>query len=157
MSDYDDYDEERSIGFLLGLGIFLMPIIFAWFTLRSGYSKKAKIIAFLWLFLTSIIPFTANNQESSQNTKTTVQTPPAPPPAPTPKSDDDNTMSFEACSELQDGMIASVVGTGYEYGVVMDTNDLRMVRICTNDGSVLITCNRPDRKRIITQSPDCPL
>ena len=43
---------ERSVGILLGLGIFLIPIIFAWFTLRKGHTTKAKIISFLWLLLT---------------------------------------------------------------------------------------------------------
>ncbi|WMC11573.1 hypothetical protein PU634_04215 [Oceanimonas pelagia] len=43
---------KRSVGVLLGLGIFLLPIIFSWFTLRKGHTKKAKVTAFTWLALT---------------------------------------------------------------------------------------------------------
>lgn len=40
---------ERKVSILLGIGIFLMPYIFAWFTLREGYSKPARFISFGWL------------------------------------------------------------------------------------------------------------
>ena len=46
---------QRSVGFLLGLGIFFMPIIFAWFTLRKGHSNVARIIAFVWLGLMLVV------------------------------------------------------------------------------------------------------
>ncbi len=39
---------ERKVSILLGIGIFLMPYIFAWFTLRDGYSKSARFISFGW-------------------------------------------------------------------------------------------------------------
>lgn len=39
---------ERKVSILLGIGIFLMPYIFAWFTLREGYSKPARFISFGW-------------------------------------------------------------------------------------------------------------
>lgn len=42
---------ERKVSILLGIGIFLMPYIFAWFTLRKGYSKLARFISFGWLLL----------------------------------------------------------------------------------------------------------
>lgn len=40
---------ERPVSILLGIGILLVPLIFAWFTLRKGYSTKAKVISFTWL------------------------------------------------------------------------------------------------------------
>lgn len=40
---------ERKVSILLGIGIFIMPYIFAWFTLREGYSKSARFISFGWL------------------------------------------------------------------------------------------------------------
>lgn len=40
---------ERKVSILLGIGIFLMPYIFAWVTLREGYSKPARFISFGWL------------------------------------------------------------------------------------------------------------
>lgn len=42
----------RKVGFLLGLGIFLLPIFFVWFLLRSGHTTRARIIGFIWFGLT---------------------------------------------------------------------------------------------------------
>ena len=42
---------ERKVSILLDIGIFLMPYIFAWFTLREGYSKPVRFISFGWLLL----------------------------------------------------------------------------------------------------------
>jgi len=39
----------RKIGLLLGVGIFLFPLIFSWFTLRKGHSALARVISFVWL------------------------------------------------------------------------------------------------------------
>lgn len=46
----EDTSETRKVSILLGLGIFLMPFIFAWFTLRKGYSRGARFLSFSWLF-----------------------------------------------------------------------------------------------------------
>lgn len=40
---------KRSVSFLLGLGVFVMPYIFAWLLLRPGYSAKPRIIGFVWM------------------------------------------------------------------------------------------------------------
>jgi hypothetical protein len=40
---------KRKVGVLLFIGILLAPIVFAWFLLRSGYSRRARIISFVWL------------------------------------------------------------------------------------------------------------
>lgn len=48
-SSQPNQTSQRKVGFLLGLGIFFLPFIFSWFTLRRGYSTLAKIIAFCWL------------------------------------------------------------------------------------------------------------
>lgn len=42
-------DEHRKVGILLGLGIFFIPFIFSWFTLRKGHSTLSKVLAFVWL------------------------------------------------------------------------------------------------------------
>ncbi|MDC4405094.1 DUF4236 domain-containing protein [Acinetobacter baumannii] len=47
--------QNRKVSFLLGLGIFLMPYIFSWFTLRSGYSSRTRWISFIWMILVLII------------------------------------------------------------------------------------------------------
>lgn len=40
---------QRPVSPRLGVAIFLLPPVFAWFTLRKGYSKAARIFSFLWL------------------------------------------------------------------------------------------------------------
>ncbi|OTG79756.1 hypothetical protein B9T33_11505 [Acinetobacter sp. ANC 5054] len=45
----------KKVSFLLGFGIFWMPYIFAWFTLRKGHSSKARWISFIWMILVLII------------------------------------------------------------------------------------------------------
>lgn len=42
---------DRKIGVWLGIGIFLLPVIFAWFTLRKGHSLISRIISFVWMIL----------------------------------------------------------------------------------------------------------
>jgi len=44
----------RKVGILLGIGIFVFPLIFAWFTLRKGHSTSSRVVAFVWLVLTLI-------------------------------------------------------------------------------------------------------
>ena len=39
----------KHIDFWLWMGIFFMPYIFAWITLRSGYSNRTRTISFIWL------------------------------------------------------------------------------------------------------------
>ncbi|WP_444922855.1 hypothetical protein ACJJH9_11695 [Microbulbifer sp. DLAB2-AF] len=41
----------KTANFFLGVGIFLLPIIFSWFTLRKGYSALARGLSFTWLIL----------------------------------------------------------------------------------------------------------
>ena len=46
---------ERKASALLIVGIVLLPILFAWFTLRNGYSLLARGLAFGWLVLILIL------------------------------------------------------------------------------------------------------
>ena len=59
------------------------------------------------------------------------------------------TMSFEDC-------VKTIQITASQLGVapinIVETNDVRMVRFRTADGSVLVTCSRVDRKMVITRS-----
>lgn len=59
-------------------------------------------------------------------------------------------MDFQVC-------IASIQTVAGQLGVapinIVETNDVRMVRFNTSDGSVLITCSRADRKMVMVQSP----
>lgn len=55
---------KRSVSFLLGLGIFFIPLLFSWFTLRKGYSAAARGLSFTWLALSIVI---VNLQGSPDN------------------------------------------------------------------------------------------
>lgn len=41
----------RSVGAALGIGVLLLPFVFAWFTMRKGHSTVARVISFGWLIL----------------------------------------------------------------------------------------------------------
>ncbi len=41
----------RSVSLPLALGVFLLPIIFAWFTLRQGHSTISRVVSLIWLIL----------------------------------------------------------------------------------------------------------
>lgn len=45
----------KSVGILLGIGIFFMPYIFSWFTLQKGYSSVVKIVSLSWMGLVLLI------------------------------------------------------------------------------------------------------
>lgn len=60
--------QKRKMSFLLGLGIFLIPIIFAWFTLRQGYSTLARAVSFIWLILTLAVAFAPSSNTSNTST-----------------------------------------------------------------------------------------
>ncbi|MGS0824863.1 WYL domain-containing protein [Shewanella sp. 0m-8] len=47
----------RTVSPLLFIGIFIMPIIFSWFTLRQGHSLRSKIVSFSWLICTLLLSF----------------------------------------------------------------------------------------------------
>lgn len=42
---------KRPVGAMLAVGIFLFPILFAWFLLRKGYSATARVMAFGWMIV----------------------------------------------------------------------------------------------------------
>jgi len=52
---------QKKVGFLLGVGILLFPLIFAWFTLRQGYSTFARVVSFLWLIVSISFAFMSTN------------------------------------------------------------------------------------------------
>lgn len=58
-------------------------------------------------------------------------------------------MSFEACL----GVIRNIASQFATAPInIAETNDMRIVRFVTDDGSVLVTCSRPDHKMIVTKS-----
>lgn len=57
---------DRPVGMLLGVGIFLIPLVFSWFTLRKGHTTKAKVISFAWLVIS--IVFVATQDGGTKHT-----------------------------------------------------------------------------------------
>ncbi|HEV7891805.1 MAG TPA: hypothetical protein VGP08_14275 [Pyrinomonadaceae bacterium] len=53
---FEQYETKavRSMSLRLGVGVFFMPYVFAWFTLRQGYSRLARGLSFGWLALVVI-------------------------------------------------------------------------------------------------------
>lgn len=49
----------RGVGFWLGIGIFLFPMIFVWILVRQGYSNSIRVIGFCWLGLVSMASLSA--------------------------------------------------------------------------------------------------
>ena len=54
---YSENSAQRKVSFILMLGILIIPYIFAWFTLREGYSKSSRWISFIWMVIV-LIAFT---------------------------------------------------------------------------------------------------
>lgn len=62
-------------------------------------------------------------------------------------------MSFDACIQKQNSVKDQISSSGnYNIIPVVQTATLSIIRICTNDGSVIITCNAEDGNMITTQS-----
>ncbi len=43
---------ERKVSAWLAIGILLLPIIFAWFTLRQGHSTVSRVVSMGWIIVT---------------------------------------------------------------------------------------------------------
>lgn len=67
----------RSVGFWLGLGIFLVPFIFVWFLLRQGHSTTSRVIGFGWLALILVGMSSSDRSVSTPTAATSSQGQPA--------------------------------------------------------------------------------
>ena len=65
--------KSKPVGFLLGIGIFFLPLIFSWFTLRKGHTTKAKIVSFGWLVL--CLAIIASQDGNKSNNSSSIATP----------------------------------------------------------------------------------
>lgn len=59
---------ERKVSPLFIIGIVLLPIAFAWFTLRKGYSRLARGLTFGWLVLSLVLIGNAPSPPTRNNT-----------------------------------------------------------------------------------------
>jgi len=69
-----DATQNRKVSILLGVGIFILPFIFAWFTLRKGYSPLARGISFAWMIVFFLIPGTTQDNNSTTSTNSVAST-----------------------------------------------------------------------------------
>ncbi|HBO7921128.1 TPA: hypothetical protein L5C37_005422 [Pseudomonas aeruginosa] len=59
----------RSVGFWLGVGIFLFPVVFVWFLLRQGHSTTSRVIGFAWLAI-ALVAMASGDRPSSKPSAT---------------------------------------------------------------------------------------
>ncbi len=67
-------------------------------------------------------------------------------------------MGFTECVKQQSAWSDFMSMKGYKVAPIMINDQVSIVRYCTDEGSVIITCSNPDQKRVVTQSPhmeDC--
>ncbi|MCT5197047.1 OB-fold putative lipoprotein [Pseudomonas aeruginosa] len=67
----------RSVGFWLGVGILLFPIIFVWFLLCQGHSTTSRVIGFAWLALMLVGMATSERSPSRPTATASTQSQPA--------------------------------------------------------------------------------
>lgn len=68
-------------------------------------------------------------------------------------------MSFAACQQHLRQTVRTMGVRPWDVVRIIDTDGYSVTRACTSDGTVLITCNGPDRKMVATKSPyrdGCP-
>ncbi len=58
--------------FFTYIGVLVMPYIFAWFTLKKGFSSISRIISFVWLVVVIMI-YLDSNKINNTNTTTTQE------------------------------------------------------------------------------------
>lgn len=61
-------------------------------------------------------------------------------------------MTFEECLAHRERVIISLNVNPQNIIPVVNTGIVTITRICTADGSVLITCSKPDQKMVLTMS-----
>ncbi len=66
-------DVNRKVSILLIIGIVCLPIVFAWFTLKDGYSKRARGISFVWLVVSLILTMGNSNESSNLAKESSMQ------------------------------------------------------------------------------------
>lgn len=60
--------------------------------------------------------------------------------------------TFDECLATQSRVIAQLNVSPSDIVHIVNTSQMTMTRVCTVDGSVLISCSKPDEKMVITKS-----
>jgi len=61
-------------------------------------------------------------------------------------------LSFEECIARREVVISQMGVSPRDIIPVVNTQIMTVTKVCTVDGSVLVTCSKPDRKMILTKS-----
>ena len=94
----------RRVGLLLGIGIFVIPIVFAWFTLRKGHSTTARVVSFVWMVISiGIAAVMPGSSPTTQQASTSAAAPAAAIESVTPEPRKGR-VDMAAYSQLQTGM-----------------------------------------------------
>lgn len=124
------------------------------------------ILVLLFILVKLFAPMPSSSPTTTTNVEPQQATPkPAPVPAPIIHHvQPESTLSSEAsnfyeCRATVKSMLGAVEGTQYKTGIIADSGLAYIARICTNDGSVLLTCSKPDGnlQPITVTSSYCPL
>lgn len=130
--------------------------------------SKNKIFIYGGIFVLVFILFKIFAPMPSSSSKTTANVEPqqvTPKPEPTTQTVQATSSltpqesNFYECRATAKSLLNSIKGTQHKTAVIADNGSAYIVRICTNDGSVLATCSKPDGnlQPITVTSPDCPL
>lgn len=60
--------------------------------------------------------------------------------------------TFDECLATQAKVVAQLNVAPSRIKPIVNTSVMTMTRICVDDGSVIISCSKPDEKMVITQS-----
>jgi hypothetical protein len=69
----EEVTQERKLGVGLIIGIVLLPIVFAWFTLRKGHSTLSRVLSFGWLLVSSVIALNIQGPQGTQSAPASSQ------------------------------------------------------------------------------------
>ena len=126
--------QEKKVGWLLGIGIFIMPYFFSWILLTKGYSKKARLLGFGWLIIIiASMMMLDDNQPSNSQVKYDVG-----------NTSSKDRETIDRNQRARDGQIPTIVD--YEWTLLTDAQYDELERRCLGNYTHE-TCKRLSDKR----------
>lgn len=62
------------------------------------------------------------------------------------------TLAFEECIARREAVITQLGISASNIIPIVNTSVMTMTKLCTADGSLIVTCSKPDNKMVLTQS-----
>lgn len=105
MPEQSNPELSRAVGLPLAVGIGLLPWLFSWYTLRAGYSTRARAVSFVWLFIVLVkcSSFGSNDSRESREASSAPSAPentPSTAAAASPESEQPPHKSFYAIERV---------------------------------------------------------